>query len=310
MTYEAIINWLLEGDIAIKYQVHRDLLDTDFITLLDMKAQVNQGDYAKKFLSKQHAKGHWGSGFYQPKWTSTHYTLLDMRNLCMETTDPILKELLHILDVHMGSDGGVNPSGTINKSDICINGMFLNYASHFGVPGDRLHSIVDFIIDLHMPDGGYNCRINRSGAHHSSVHSTICVLEGIRTYFEMGYTYRLEELLSQEKAAREFLLMHHLYKSDKTGEIIHKNMTMLAYPYRWKYNFLRALDYFRSACMPYDNRMEDALQLLLSKRRKDGTWPVQAKHSGEVHFDMEATGKSSRWNTLIALRVLKFYEKL
>lgn len=79
---------------------------------------------------------------------------------------------------------------------------------------------------------------------------------------------------------------------------------MLSYPSRWKYDILRALDYFRDAAVPYDPRMQDALDVLLSKRRKDGRWPVQAKHPGQTHFDMEQTGQPSRWNTLRALRVL------
>ncbi len=108
------------------------------------------------------------------------------------------------------------------------------------------------------------------------------------------------------------MLEHHLYKSDKTGEVMHKSMTMLSYPSRWKYDVLRGLAYFEKAQRPYDERMEDGIALILKKRLKNGLWPVQAKHTGLVHFDMEQTGKASRWNTLRALRVLKMYapEKL
>jgi hypothetical protein len=135
------------------------------------------------------------------------------------------------------------------------------------------------------------------------------VLEGILEYARNGYHYRLEELLSAAGKAREFLLEHNLFRSDKTGEVIDKKWLMLSYPSRWRYDILRALDYFQFAGACYDPRMQDALDILMKKQRKDGTWPVQAKHPGQVHFDMEQTGAPSRWNTLRALRVLDHFRE-
>jgi hypothetical protein len=183
--------------------------------------------------------------------------------------------------------------------------MFLNYACYFQLPDDALVSIIDFLILEHMQDGGFNCRSNRSGAVHSSLHTTISVLEGILEYKDNGYTYRLPELEKMEAQAREFILQHRLYRSDRTGEIINKRMLMLSYPSRWYYDILRALDYFQSAGVQYDPRMGDALEVLRTKRRKDMKWPLQSRHPGQTHFEMEKTGAPSRWNTLRALRVLK-----
>ena len=101
--------------------------------------------------------------------------------------------------------------------------------------------------------------------------------------------------------------MHRLFRSDHTGEAISDQFLRLSYPSRWRYDILRALDYFRLAGARYDARMADALQVLLKKRRKDNTWPLQARHAGQTHFEMEATGGPSRWNTLRALRVLKHF---
>ena len=102
-------------------------------------------------------------------------------------------------------------------------------------------------------------------------------------------------------------MQHNLFRSDRTGEIIDKRMLMLSYPSRWRYDILRALDYFQFAGVDYDPRMQDALDVLLKKRRKDNRWPVQAKHPGQTHFEMEKTGGPSRWNTLRSLRVLKHF---
>ncbi|MDX1415737.1 MAG: hypothetical protein R3293_16185 [Candidatus Promineifilaceae bacterium] len=301
-----LIQWLLDGDVSIQYQVHRDLLDEP---RPDLQARIATEGWGTRFLSLRKGNGDWGQGFYKVKWISSHYTLLDLRNLGIAQDNyQIRASIDKILDERVAEDGGVNPAGTIKESDVCINGMFLYYATYFGLPQERLISIVDFIVRMHMPDGGFNCRLNRSGAVHSSMHTTISILEGINAYDQYGYLYGLEELQETAAAAREFLLQHRLFRSDRTGQIIDKRYLMLSFPSRWRYDILRALDYFQSAAIPYDPRMQDALDVLLKKRRKDGIWPVQARHPGKTHFEMEKTGGPSRWNTLRALRVLKHFD--
>jgi hypothetical protein len=206
------------------------------------------------------------------------------------------------------ADGGIYPIGTGKNCDVCLNGMVLNYASYFGVEPDRLESIIDFLLSQRMKDGGFNCMSNRSGAVHSSLHTTLSVAEGIYEYIKNGYHYRKDELKKAEHTCRKFIFQHRLYKSDKTGKIIDKKMTLLSYPSRWRYDILRALDYFQYVRIKYDTRMEDAFEIVIKKRRKDGTWPLQGKHSGQTHFDMEKTGEPSRWNTLRVLRVFKHFQ--
>ena len=305
MTNDQLLDWLLDGDIAIQYQVKRDLLGSDEMAL---RKRIASEGWGARFLSARKEDGHWGRGFYQPKWISSHYTLLDLKHLGMPPDHPApAGTITLILDSAKAADGGINPGKTIKNSDVCVNGMFLNYACYFGVSETGLQSIVDFVIAQQMSDGGFNCQSNRQGATHSSLHSTISVLEGIHEYADNGYTYRLEELRQVAAESREFVLQHRLFRSDRTGEIINRRFLMLSYPSRWFYDILRALVYFQSAGIDYDPRMQDALDILLKKQRKDGSWPVQAKHAGQTHFDMEKTGGPSRWNTLRALRVLNHF---
>ena len=300
-----IINWLLEGDVSIQYQTSRDLLGNDRD---DLRSRIATEDWGKRVLSLQREDGHWGIKFYQPKWTSTHYTLLDLKNLGIAPDNPqIRKSVNKILKEEKGEDGGINPSGIIKESDVCVNGMVLNYASYFKAKEEDLKSVVDFILDQKMNDGGFNCHFNRSGATHSSLHSTLSVAEGISEYVLNGYKYRLQELQEAAKTSEEFILLHQLYISDRTGKIMRPEFLRLPYPSRWKYDILKALDYFRMSGLEYDVRMQPALDKLLSKRKKDGTWGLSAKHPGQVHFEMEKAGESSRWNTLRALRVLKHF---
>lgn len=307
MDVQQLIDWLLAGDFSIQYQVHRDLLDAE---RPDLRSRIDTEGWGARFLSHRKDEGHWGQRFYQPKWTSTHYTVLDLKNLAIPRENRTIRtSISQVLRTLKSPDGGILPIGSERKSDVCVNGMFLNYAAYFGMREADLESVVDFLLAEHMSDGGFNCCSNRRGASHSSLHSTISVIEGILEYGQSGYTYRLDELQNVEKLAGEFLLQHRLFRSDRTGEIIDKKMLMLSYPSRWRYDILRALDYFQSAGGEYDPRMQEALDILKKKRRKDLRWPVQAKHPGKTHFDMEKTGGPSRWNTLRAMRVLHHFGK-
>lgn len=308
MDEKQIIEWLLQGDISIQYQVYRDLLKKD---RKDLQDRIAKEGWGKQFLSKRKPNGNWGDRFYQPKWVSTHYTLLDLRNLNISPNHKIVKESIEqILNTSKAEDGGIQlgPS-TSQHSDVCVNGMFLNYATYFNTPEKELHSIVDSILNEIMPDGGFNCRTTRSGAKHSSLHSTISVLEGLFEFQKAGYRYKKNDISKAIKSAEEFILIHRLFLSDRTGAIIHKDFLKLSYPGRWRYDILRALDYFQKAERKWDMRMDEAIALILKKRNTDGTWNMQAAHPGKLHFIMEKAGKPSRWNTLRAMRVLKHFEK-
>ncbi|NNJ89575.1 MAG: hypothetical protein HKP53_09245 [Eudoraea sp.] len=307
MDKQQTIKWLLEGDISIQYQVYRDLLGHD---RKDLQDRITHEGWGKLFLSKRRSGGHWGDRFYQPKWTSTHYTLLDLRNLNLNPENSVVKKSIEmVLDTSMAKDGGIclGPSTSVH-SDVCVNGMFLNYASYFQTKEQSLHSVVDSILAEMMPDGGFNCRTTRSGARHSSLHTTLSVLEGLMEFKKAGYTYRKKDIQSAGESAEEFILLHQLFLSDRTGEIIRKDFLKIPYPCRWKYDILRALDYFQYSGRKWDDRMNPAIQVLLKKRNKNATWNVHAKHPGKEHFEMEKAGKPSRWNTLRVMRILEHFE--
>ncbi len=305
MTHKEIISWLLNGDVSIQYQTYRDLLNSDKPAL---RKKIEYEGWGLKFLNRRQQNGYWGRGFYQPKWISTHYTLLDLKNLSLSPGNISVKETLNIIfEREKSPDGGIYPIGKNARSDVCVNGMILNYASYFHVQEAILKSLVDFLLSQKMKDGGFNCESNRKGAFHSSLHSTLSVLEGILEYKRNNYKYRLTELENAQAESQEFILKHQLYRSIKTGGIINPNFLKLYYPPRWHYDILKAMDYFRLANVKYDRRMNDAIVVIQDKRDKDGLWKLPAKYPGETHFEMEETGKPSRWNTLRALRVLRHY---
>ena len=302
-----IIAWLLKGDVSIQYQTHRDLFHSDKNILQNLQKRIETEGWGAKFLALQRPDGHWGIHFYQPKWTSTHYTILDLKNLGFPPGNIHLDTMVkRILNEKKCPDGGIDYSRSLGVSDVCLNGMVLNYGAYFRNIDEGFDSIIENLLKNQMSDGGWNCE-NYRGAVHSSLHTTLSVLEGFLEYRKAGGCYRLSEIKAVEKEGVEFILKHRLYKSHRTGEIIKKQFLTLSYPSRWKYDILRCLDFFNDAQIPFDERMSDAIEVLLKKRGKDGRWNLQANHPGQVHFAMEQVGQPSRWNTLRAMRALEHF---
>ncbi len=297
-----VLDWLMRGDPTVAYMTARDLLGED---RPDLQARIPVEGWGRRLLAARAPQGHWGRGFYFPKWTSTHYTLLDLANLSCPPVPEIRESVTAVLDeLNAG-----RPSGRTLYTDTCINGMVLNYASAFGAAGQKLAPIVDFLLADTMPDHGFNCLRARSGARHSSLHSTLSVLEGFAAYRTAGHRYRAAEVEAQAEAARGFVLTHRFYRSDRTGAVIHPDFLKFPVSPRWYYNILRGLDHFATVGAPHDRRMGDALDVLISKRGPDGRWKANAAKSGARHLDMETAGQPSRLVTLAALRVLGAYRR-
>jgi hypothetical protein len=156
-----------------------------------------------------------------------------------------------------------------------------------------------------MADGGWNCEWVK-GATHSSFHTTISVLEGLAEY-RLTYPGQGAHTLPACEQAHEFLMQHRLYHSHQTGQVVDPAMTRMNFPPRWKYDFIRVLDYFQWVGVQHDERMNDAIDLLHDKQKADERWPAYSPYSGRMFFEMEKAGEASRWNTLRALRVLRWW---
>jgi hypothetical protein len=300
-----VVAWLLGGDVAVQYQTWRDLLGRDDPAL---QCRIAAEGLGAAILKACGGEGHWGRGFYQPKWTSSHYTLLELKNLGVSNLAPRARDVVRlILDREKGPDGGLNATKTVRPSDACVNAMALNYASYFGADEDHLASIVDFLLRQRLGDGGLNCRLNQGGARHSSVHTTVCAIEAITQYQRSGYGYRLDELRFARAEATDFLLRHHLYRSERTGETMSPEFTRLHHPARWHFDILRGLESLADAGTAYDPRMADALRTLESRRHPDGRWAANRPYPGVTHLPPPRAGEPNRWISLMALRVLNTY---
>lgn len=296
-----MIEWLLEGDPAIRWQVLRDLTDTSAGEIATERSRVATEGWGARILSLQADDGNWGGGIYSPKWISTTYTLLLLRHFGIDPESPECRSAIDRVRERVRWRG---PRPFFEyQGDTCVTAMVIALAAYF-VDAAGSDAAVERLLGEQLADGGWNCEAPPSTR--SSFHSTISTLEGLLEY-ERAKGSTDPAIDDARGRAHEYLLQRRLLRFLSTGEIINLRWKLISFPPRWHYDVLRGLDYFRDAGVAFDERFDEALGVVTSKRRGDGRWPLQNHYAGKEHFKMEpGPGKPSRWNTLRALRVLRF----
>ncbi len=304
-----VIDWLMEGDPAIRWQTMRDILDKPQAQWKREQQRVAMEGWGKRLLELRDARGTWGGGTYTPKWTSTNYTLLLLRDMGLPRDDPNGSAGARILaDTAFGAVTSRTFVRNLDRSDLCVTGMYLSLLVYFDMHDDRVELLLEHILGQQMADGGWNCKRRLHQSHHSSLHTTINVLDGLADYAEYRGKEAAAVVAEPMRRAHEFILQHRLFRSDKTGDVIREAFTKFSFPPRWHWDVLRGLDHFQRMDSPRDERLQDAIDLVLSKRRSDGRWKLENHHRGKEFFTLEKPGQPSRWNTLRALRVCRWYE--
>jgi hypothetical protein len=295
-----VIDWLLEGDPAIRWQVLRDLTDASPDEVAAERACVEHEGWGARLLALEGPDGLWEGGACFPAaytggepgqpWTATMHTLQTLQIFgldpaCEATRRGIALVAEHGRWEHAGQryfDGEVEP---------CINGRTIETGAYFGVD---VAAIVERIVGERLADGGWNCEAE-NGSVRSSFDTTINVLDGLFE-FECA-TGGSAAVRAARRSGEEYLLERGLFRRKSTGEVADPAYLDFAFPYYWRYDVLRALDYFRRPGTDPDPRIAEAVEVVRSKRQPDGRWLLDRIHPGRVHFDLEGgIGAPSRWN--------------
>lgn len=280
----------------------RDLMDASEPAVRRTRALVAREGWGARLLDLQHDDGGWGAGVYSPKWTSTTYTLLLLRHLGIPPEAPQVRRAVDLVRRHQFMGKSDQPFFRY-RGETCITGMVLALASYFDPDSDAADEVAMFLRSEQLDDGGWNCATSR-GSTRSSFNTTISAIEGFLEYEQARGSARAAT--TARRRGEEYLISRRMFRSLTTGKVIRSSWKQFSFPPRWHYDVLRGLDHLATARARCDDRLDEALDLVESKRRPDGTWPVQNHHAGLEHFSMEPTGKPSRWNTLRALRVLRW----
>ena len=303
----SVIEWLLDSDPSIRWQVMRDLIAESDATVARERSRVAAEGWGARLLDLQGSDGHWGGAAFVPRaWISTMDTLQLLRDLGVDpASDRVRRAIGQVRErCTWGEEFGDSPffEGEVEP---CINGRVLAIGAYFGEASDRL---ADRLLQEQLSDGGWNCDAPRS--QRSSFHTTICVLEGLLEYERAKGP--VPDVTGARLRGQEYLLERRLFRSRSTGQIVTFDRK-LRQPAAWTAVFVShalalrhpvGLDYLRRAGFAPDERIAEAVDLVAKKRDENGRWPLENPHPGPVHFEMEGrAGEPSRWNTLRALRV-------
>ena len=302
MSEDAVLEWLLAGDPAIRWQVMRDLLDEPAGVWEAERRRAVETGWVAELLDHQGRDGEWPKG----RWTGSVWTLMLLVACGLpEGHPPARAPVERLLDRFMPPSETVDGASLLKRVDLCHLGFWLGLGAHVLVDDPRLSGLGEAVLSAQYEDGGWNCQMrNYPERRHSSFNTTFNVLENLRIAAARGV---VDAGAFQEAEARavELMLAHRLYRSDKTGAVIAERFTHLTYPWHWHYKVLRGLDYLRLTPAIQDPRLDDPIELLRNQRRPNGRWPLQKRIPGTLLVEMERPGGESRWNTLRALRVLR-----
>lgn len=298
------IDWLLDSDPAISWQAMRDLTDASTAAIATERARVPHEGIGAEILACQGPDGSWHRAG-APDWLPTLFTFLLLRATGVDRTEPAVESAVARLEAGFQWDEEFRdkPFKTFFEGEVepCINGGVLALGAYFGRPTE---SLARRLIGEQLDDGGWNCEAPKSTR--SSFHTTICVLEGLLEYERaVGST---PEITATRRQGEEYLLKRSLFRRLSNGEVVDPAFLKFAFPPRYHYDVLRALDYLRVAGVD-DARIGDALQVVKSAQQADGRWLLDESHDEALAFPFgESVGKSSRWNTLRGLQVLRWYQ--
>jgi len=320
----AVLDWLLDSDAAIRWQTLRDLGDAPSEVVSAERARVTVEGWGVRLLALQGADGQWAGGALFPArwwsesagdttespslrasqpWTATANSLALLRDFGVDPASDRVRGAVAQVSEHCRWENAGQPffSGEVEP---CLNGLTVALGAYFG---QNVESVVARLLGEQLEDGGWNCW-TEYGSVRSSFHTTIRVLEGLLAHERA--TGGSAESVAARRRGEAYLLERKLFRRKSTGAVVDPAWLQFSFPTRWHYDVLRGLEYFREAGDPPDPRLDEALDLLRSKRQADGAWLLENTHPGKVHFMLEdGDGRPSRWNTLRAMRVLRWSDR-
>ena len=309
-----MLDWLLDSDPSVRWQVMRDLTDAPADAVAAERARVATEGAGARLLALQSPDGRWGGAAWNRGWDSTMHVLTLLREMGLDPARTEARRAARLVREHVTWQGCGPPECDGNRFfagevEPCINGQV---AASGAWLGEDVRGLVERLIGEQLPDGGWNCEAPGRSTR-SSFNTTICVLEALLEYER--FANDAPEVTIARLRGEEYLLERHLFRRKSTGEAIEHDRKggaswwRFAFPTGWHYDVLRALEHLRRAGAAPDRRAAEAIDRVAAKRDPEGRWPLETRYAGRMPVEMDDdVGRPSRWNTLRALRVLRWWE--
>ena len=304
----AQLKWLLESDPAIRWQAMQDLTDATPDAIAAERARIATEGWGAELLARQSRAGNWGGAKEGCGLLVTLYSLVALMDLGLDPASKQARRMIERVEKRLVFKPLGNRPFLEGETEPCINGRILAVGAYFKEPNEAL---AHRLLGEQLEDGGWNCEAvepsaKRPKSRRSSFHTTICVLEGLLAYERTGGKSRA--VTKARQRGEEYLLDRRMFRSLRTGEVIDDRWLRFSYPTFWHYDVLRGLDFLRNAGVAPDRRAREAVEVVAARRHQNGRWPLNLVHAERIPVEMESeVGRASSWNTLRALRVLRWF---
>lgn len=335
---ESPVEWLLEkSNPSVRYFTLRDLLakPEDGDEVVAAKKMISESPIVKKILHNQNSRGYWEepNSPYLPKYKSSYWTIMVLSRLGLDRINEKAANACEFIFRFQHDEGGFSSdspekasmeyeyrrkkgkalppknefvSSLVHESQLtCLTGNMAAALIRLGYEDDlRVKKALQWLVRVQNKDGGWLCPYWKAHLRdkHACFMGTICPAEAFSEMSPKNLTKDMKETVTR---AAEFLLMHRLFKADHHNYgIINKSWLELSYPW-FGYNILRGLDILTKLGYSDDERLRDAIEVLLQKRQSNGSWVLENSPEGRMQANIEKKGQPSKWITLIALKALK-----
>src|SRR5437667_10959849 len=275
-----VVEWLLDIDPAIRWQVMRDLTEAPDDAVAAERALVATEGWGARLLALQRQDGQWDGGiptftstaaanWWQslpaerqgtlfPEWTSATWSLMLLHAFGLDTASAGARQAVRLVREHCRWEHDGEPffQGEVEP---CIKGRTVAIGAYFG---EDVEPIVARLLAEQMSDGGWNCE-QENGSTRGSFHTTIDVLEGLLEYERAVGSVR--DVTAARLRGQEYLLERRMLRRLSNGELIDTAFTLFSFPTGWHYDALRGLDYLRAAGATPDARVAEAIDVVRRK---------------------------------------------
>jgi len=335
------IEWLLEEENPpVRYFALKELAEkqTGDPELSAAKAAIGRYDKVQRIFAKQRPDGFWKSPEqpYMPKYRSTYWQIMILSQLGLDKSDERVGRACDFISRFQLEEGGFTiynedtakeeynlkekqalkkgkkpqdyekfVSDTIHESELtCLTGNVATALIQLGYDDERINRALNWLVEVQNRDGGWLCPYWKAHLRdrHGCFMGTIAPLDAFSVLPKEKRNSDIEEAIQR---GAEFLLMHRLFRADHHGfRVINGSWLKLGFPCFF-YDVLRGLDVVTRLGFAKDERIADAMNLILEKQGADGKWILESAPSGRMQVDLEKKGQPSKWLTLNALRVIK-----
>jgi hypothetical protein len=325
------LEWLLEKDNpSVRYFTLCDLVDdqTTASERQTAKQAIMTTGVVPAILTRQKKEGYWDEPerFYTAKYTGAVWQLMILAELGADGGDDRIRNACEFLlsasqDLESGgfaySSSAKTGGGRHSEVIPCLTGNMVWSMIRLGYLQDpRLKNGVTWITRYQRFDDGipkaatgwpYDRLKTACLGRHTCHMGAVKALKALAEIPETKQTAAVKETI--EKGA-EYLLLHHVFKSSHNLNHVPKpGWLKFGFPLMYQTDVLEILGILTKLGYQ-DKRMQEAIDIVLSKQDAQGRWILQNTFNGRYQVNIEKKGEPSKWITLHALRVLKrFYRR-